>query len=123
MKSTVLMQAECKKVRVGAESYNDEAFSSDTLRQKVGMRLFRLPSKAQSKFLTMLRSISLRFHKPRTLQLSRAFASVRPPQQLDLAFDFYESEFCHNDPDSCNAPIIFLHGLFGSKKNNRSMSR
>src|SRR5947208_15306589 len=95
----------------------------DILRQKVRMRLFRLTTKAQFKLLTMqpprLRSISLRFHKPRTLQLNRAFASVRPLQQLDLAFDFYESEFCQNDPDSCNAPIIFLHGLFGSKKNNR----
>jgi hypothetical protein len=38
---------------------------------------------------------------------------------LKLAYDFYEAE----KPDTKKDPIVFIHGLFGSKKNNRSMSK
>jgi pimeloyl-ACP methyl ester carboxylesterase len=38
---------------------------------------------------------------------------------LKLAFDLYEAE----KPESNKDPIVFIHGLFGSRKNNRSMSK
>ncbi|KAF2404557.1 alpha/beta-hydrolase [Trichodelitschia bisporula] len=53
----------------------------------------------------------------------RLFSAAAPLRQLDLAFDYYEPEKCKQDPAACNAPIIFLHGLFGSRKNNRSISK
>ncbi|ORX98182.1 Alpha/Beta hydrolase protein [Clohesyomyces aquaticus] len=37
---------------------------------------------------------------------------------LELAFDYHE-----NGGKAKGAPIVFLHGLFGNKKNNRSMSK
>lgn len=41
-------------------------------------------------------------------------------QQVSLAYDLHEPQ-----KPSSNAPgaIIFMHGLFGSKKNNRSISK
>jgi hypothetical protein len=49
----------------------------------------------------------------------RTFSSSPFNAQLKLAYDFYEAE----KPDTKKDPIVFIHGLFGSKKNNRSMSR
>lgn len=40
--------------------------------------------------------------------------------KLQLAYDLHEPP---NKQDSKNAAIVFIHGLFGSKKNNRSMSK
>jgi len=49
----------------------------------------------------------------------RAFSSTPINAKLKLAYDFYEAE----KPDTKKDPIVFIHGLFGSKKNNRSMSK
>ncbi|KAL1303916.1 hypothetical protein AAFC00_000370 [Neodothiora populina] len=55
-------------------------------------------------------------------QSLRQFSSSPVSSKLTLAYDYYEAE--RPSPDSAtNAPIIFMHGLFGSKKNNRSMSK
>ncbi|KAG9258342.1 Alpha/Beta hydrolase protein [Emericellopsis atlantica] len=47
----------------------------------------------------------------------RAHSSVVSP----LAYDLHEP--AKPKTDKHNAPIIFMHGLFGSKKNNRAMSK
>ncbi|KAF2811194.1 alpha/beta-hydrolase [Mytilinidion resinicola] len=51
-------------------------------------------------------------------QISRGFKISASRRALDLAFDYHE-----NGGKATGAPIVFLHGLFGSKKNNRSMSK
>jgi hypothetical protein len=51
-------------------------------------------------------------------QFSRGFKTSASLRALDLAFDYHE-----NGGKATGAPIVFLHGLFGSKKNNRSMSK
>ncbi|KAH7033022.1 Alpha/Beta hydrolase protein [Microdochium trichocladiopsis] len=40
---------------------------------------------------------------------------------IDLAYDLHEPP--KSDRSRQDAPIIFMHGLFGSKKNNRSVSK
>ena len=57
--------------------------------------------------------------------LNRTFAtSSRHCKQLELAYDLHEPpDTKKSGTKSQNAPIIFMHGLFGSKKNNRSMSK
>ena len=50
---------------------------------------------------------------------ARNFSSSPISARLSLAYDFYEAA----KPETKNAPIVFIHGLFGSKKNNRSMSK
>ncbi|KAF2086893.1 mitochondrial hydrolase [Saccharata proteae CBS 121410] len=52
----------------------------------------------------------------------RTFASSRPCRQLDLSFDLHEPP-AKSGSGSDNAPILILHGLFGSKRNNRSISK
>lgn len=52
------------------------------------------------------------------LPLNRSFHAASSLRALDLAFDYHE-----NGGKATGAPIVFLHGLFGSKKNNRSMSK
>jgi len=45
-------------------------------------------------------------------------------KQLELAYDLHEPpDLKKSGSKPQNAPIIFMHGLFGSKKNNRSMSK
>jgi hypothetical protein len=44
-------------------------------------------------------------------------------ETVDLAYDLHIFEPCKTDPKKCNRPIIFMHGLFGSRANNRSMSK
>jgi hypothetical protein len=63
--------------------------------------------------------LSHRYHKPRIYISARYFSIDPKDKPLDLAFDYYEAK----DASTRKAPIIFLHGLFGSKKNNRSMSK
>ncbi|KAK5109429.1 hypothetical protein LTR62_006988 [Meristemomyces frigidus] len=52
----------------------------------------------------------------------RPFSTTKLPNGITLAYDLHEppntAQFSQNAP-----PIIFMHGLFGSKKNNRSMSK
>ncbi|THZ54364.1 alpha/beta-hydrolase [Aureobasidium pullulans] len=45
---------------------------------------------------------------------TRCFSSSPINAKLKLAYDFYEAE----KPESKKDPIVFIHGLFGSKKNN-----
>lgn len=72
--------------------------------------------------LLSARSIaSLISAKPR-LSLSRPFSS-NASRQLQLAFDLHEPPKDHSFSSSPSSPIVFVHGLFGSKKNNRSMSK
>ncbi|OCL14056.1 alpha/beta-hydrolase [Glonium stellatum] len=52
------------------------------------------------------------------IPLNRSFHASSGLRALDLAFDYHE-----NGGKATGAPIVFLHGLFGSKKNNRSMSK
>jgi len=51
------------------------------------------------------------------LPIRRQYAS----QTVSLAYDLHEPSSGRSDPK--HAPIIFMHGLFGSKKNNRSISK
>ena len=57
------------------------------------------------------------FNRP-FFPLSRSFHAASSLRALNLAFDYHE-----NGGKATGAPIVFLHGLFGSKKNNRSMSK
>ncbi|KAF2474414.1 alpha/beta-hydrolase [Lindgomyces ingoldianus] len=49
---------------------------------------------------------------------TRSFHAGTSLRVLELAFDYHE-----NGGKVTGAPIVFLHGLFGSKRNNRSMSK
>lgn len=48
--------------------------------------------------------------------------AARPEPVRPLAYDLHEPAR-PKTPDAKQAPIIFLHGLFGSKKNNRGISK
>lgn len=59
--------------------------------------------------------------------IQRAYATTTLSNGIKLAYDIHEPPNAsqtgstasqHNAP-----PIVFIHGLFGSKKNNRSMSK
>ncbi|GME42420.1 abhydrolase domain-containing protein [Neofusicoccum parvum] len=53
----------------------------------------------------------------------RPFSTSRPLARLDLSYDLHEPPKGSATSVSENAPIIILHGLFGSKRNNRSISK
>ena len=42
---------------------------------------------------------------------------------VELAYDLHVSDQCKANPDVCKPPILFLHGLFGSKANSRTISK
>jgi pimeloyl-ACP methyl ester carboxylesterase len=52
--------------------------------------------------------------------ITSASAEITP---VDLAYDLHVSDKCKANPDACKPPILFLHGLFGSKANNRTISK
>ncbi|KAI1180927.1 alpha beta hydrolase fold family [Nemania sp. FL0916] len=52
--------------------------------------------------------------------LSRAYSSSTTGGRVQLVFDHHAPP--NSDRHQQDAPIIFMHGLFGSKKNNRSVS-
>lgn len=57
---------------------------------------------------------------------ARTFGTTRPLARVKLAYDLHEppkAEPSGGRLASKAAPILILHGLFGSKKNNRSISR
>ncbi|ETS76722.1 hypothetical protein PFICI_12109 [Pestalotiopsis fici W106-1] len=67
-------------------------------------------------------------------QLSRATAAtITTPRAaclyystkrtVDLAFDHHAPEAGRETRGATSAPIIFMHGLFGSRKNNRTVSK
>lgn len=45
------------------------------------------------------------------------------PNGIKLAYDLHEPPNPKEGSQHNAPPIIFMHGLFGSKKNNRSMSK
>ncbi|KAF2715308.1 alpha/beta-hydrolase [Pleomassaria siparia CBS 279.74] len=49
---------------------------------------------------------------------TRSFHASASYRALPLAFDLYD-----NSGEATGAPILILHGLFGSKRNNRSISK
>lgn len=54
----------------------------------------------------------------------RAFSTTELSNGVTLAYDLHEPSKDAQKQDSKDAPpILFIHGLFGSKKNNRSMSK
>lgn len=58
--------------------------------------------------------------RPNFLAL-HAYSTTTLPNGITVAYDLHEPPY---GKSSRNAPpIIFLHGLFGSKMNNRSMSK
>lgn len=66
-------------------------------------------------------------------QLSRATTIATTPRAtclyystkrtVDLAFDHHAPEAGREKSSVTSAPIIFMHGLFGSRKNNRTVSK
>ena len=52
--------------------------------------------------------------------LRRTYASTSTNEPLKLAYELFEPDKPVASP---KGPIIFLHGLFGSKRNNRTMSK
>ena len=61
------------------------------------------------------------------LQPQRLYSATELSNGITLAYDLHEPPSKANDaaqtPRKNAPPILFLHGLFGSKKNNRSMSK
>ncbi|KAI9797543.1 MAG: hypothetical protein M1833_005454 [Piccolia ochrophora] len=55
------------------------------------------------------------------MRLFREFSTSTPSAALRLAFTVHDPPNHRQNDDAI--PIIFLHGLFGSKKNNRSISK
>lgn len=55
----------------------------------------------------------------RVLAARRLYSSAS--ETVPLAYDLHAPAKPVSDKES--APILFLHGLFGSKKNNRSISK
>ena len=51
----------------------------------------------------------------------RGFHTIGRLRALDLAFDYHDNG--GKSGKASGPPIVILHGLFGSKKNNRSMSK
>lgn len=50
-------------------------------------------------------------------------SSIRSISTVPLAYDLHEPAKPASDDPNRKSPILFMHGLFGSKKNNRSISR
>nr|POF18022.1 abhydrolase domain-containing protein c22h12.03 [Quercus suber] len=57
--------------------------------------------------------------------IPRGFSTAPLSNGITLAYDLHEppAKQDANDAVKLNSPIIFIHGLFGSKKNNRSISK
>lgn len=55
--------------------------------------------------------------------LQRFYSSSSSTSTVKLNYDLHEAEKpVSNDPNH-ESPILFLHGLFGSKRNNRAISK
>jgi len=54
----------------------------------------------------------------------RGFATAIPnAQTVELSYEVHRSRQCEKDPSTSKSPIIFIHGLFGSKVNFRTIGR
>ncbi|KAL1958325.1 hypothetical protein VTO42DRAFT_4642 [Malbranchea cinnamomea] len=60
---------------------------------------------------------------PVPFQARRSFATTAIKLQLSLAYQAWPTVASSGHGESNARPIIFMHGLFGSKQNNRSMSK
>ncbi|KAK5003394.1 hypothetical protein LTR39_006434 [Cryomyces antarcticus] len=70
----------------------------------------------------MLASIArIRLRQTSPHQLHRSFSSSPVSNYVKLAYDLHKPAKDTDEASTRNAPVIFIHGLFGSKKNNRSM--
>ena len=65
---------------------------------------------------------SVRFARPAFATPIRTYASTAGGR-VELAFDHHAPPKEGGPHGPQDAPIIFMHGLFGSKKNNRSVSK
>ncbi|OQO04468.1 hypothetical protein B0A48_09390 [Cryoendolithus antarcticus] len=61
-----------------------------------------------------------RLQQPFKQYARRAYATAELSNGVKIAYDLHEPP---KEAPQGNAPVVFLHGLFGSKKNNRSMSK
>ncbi|KAK3112887.1 hypothetical protein LTR53_010362 [Teratosphaeriaceae sp. CCFEE 6253] len=59
----------------------------------------------------------------RSVAALRAFSTTQLPNGIKLAYDLHEPSNASPETAQNAPPIVFIHGLFGSKKNNRSMSK
>lgn len=66
------------------------------------------------------RTVLPRLHQPFRPYARRAFSTAELSNGITLAYDVHEPPGLPTKP---NAPIVFIHGLFGSKRNNRGMSK
>jgi len=66
---------------------------------------------------------SIHYPTPYTFTASRPFSTTDLPNGIKLAYDFHEPPKAKEGSNGNAPPIIFIHGLFGSKQNNRSMSK
>jgi pimeloyl-ACP methyl ester carboxylesterase len=48
------------------------------------------------------------------------FSTTELSNGIKIAYDFYEADA---KKSKTGGPIVFIHGFFGSKRNNRSMSK
>jgi hypothetical protein len=62
----------------------------------------------------------LRAQQPFRLNVCRPFSTAELDNGVKIAYDFYEPA---KEATAKDAPIVFIHGLFGSKRNNGSMSK
>lgn len=77
---------------------------------RVGARPFGLPS---------LRAAG----SMRPLVTSHFYSSGASISTVPLVYDLHEPSRPVSDNPNRTSPILFMHGLFGSKKNNRSISK
>ncbi|EAS30866.3 alpha/beta hydrolase [Coccidioides immitis RS] len=78
----------------------------------------------QSASFFMMRPLILRPCRSVSLRLCRAFSSSRGNSQLQLAYNLHRARDSQNATSAPKkTPIVFMHGLFGSKQNNRSVSK
>lgn len=67
---------------------------------------------------------ALQRHKHIHPSLLRAFSTTELSNGVTLAYDLHEPAKDKKGGGKTDAPaIVFIHGLFGSKKNNRGMSK
>ncbi|KAF2719875.1 alpha/beta-hydrolase [Polychaeton citri CBS 116435] len=69
--------------------------------------------------LPRLRS-SIAGRQCQSVSLIRTFSTTRLSNGIELAYDLHPPP---SKDDNNNAPVVFIHGFFGSKMNNRSMSK
>lgn len=66
--------------------------------------------------------VRLRDLSRRGQHAKRLFSTARLGNGITMAYDLHEPPK-GKDAGPANAPIVFIHGLLGSKQNNRGMSK